>query len=352
MRLMAVVFALQASAAVAGDTWIALTPARAQMGSSILAGDPFAPDTLYADAFSINSIAKSADGGKTWNVVLPFSRSEVLEKIVVERNAPNRVTAMMLDSDIIIYRSTNGGITWLRFHVSSPVPGIVMDIAVDPVDTNKLYTAHERICLTANSCVRDSGGVSKSVDGGRHWTALLKDTDVEQVIIDLFGSGTIYAGSEFGGWRRSTNGGATWTTFDLSGESIFRIVLDPVVPDVLYASTFVAGLWRSDDRGDTWRELGNPFAFGPAWSIAIDPAQREVIVAGGGSSQGASRSVDGGRTWASLNDGLIGYPLAPSQLAWIRVFFAINSKLYGAADFFGAMTLQTQAPARSRSVRH
>jgi len=51
MRLMAVVFALQASVAVAGDTWIALTPARAQMGSSILAGDPFAPDTPYADAF-------------------------------------------------------------------------------------------------------------------------------------------------------------------------------------------------------------------------------------------------------------------------------------------------------------
>jgi len=114
----------------------------------------------------------------------------------------------------------------------------------------------------------------------------------------------------------------------------------------------VAGFWRSDDRGDTWRKLGNPFAFGPAWSIAIDPAQREVIVAGGGSSQGASRSVDGGRTWTPINDGLTGYPLAPSQLAWIRVFFAINGKLYGAADFFGAMTLQTQAPPRSRSVRH
>jgi hypothetical protein len=34
------------------------------------------------------------------------------------------------------------------------------------------------------------------------------------------------------------------------------------------------------------------------------------------------------------------------------VFFATNGKLYGASDFFGAMTLQTQAPARSRSVLH
>ena len=347
---MAVVFALQASVAVA-DTWIALKPAGVQVGNSVLASDPFAPDTLYADAYSVTSIVKSTDGGKTWNVVMPYSRSEVLEKIVVEQNAPNRVTALTLDSDIIIYRSTNGGTTWSRSHVSSPVTGIVWDIAVDPVDTNKLYTVHERICLTANSCVRDSGGISKSVDGGRHWTALLKDTNVEQVVIDPFGSGTVYAGSDWGGWRRSTNGGATWTSFDVSGESIFRIALDPVVPDVLYASTF-SGLWRSDDRGDTWHKLGNPLAFGPAWSIAIDPAHREVIVAGGGGSQGASRSLDGGESWTPLNDGLTGSPLAPSQLAWIRVFFATNGKLYGAADLFGAMMLQTQPPPRSRSVRH
>ncbi|HYS54323.1 MAG TPA: hypothetical protein VER58_11235 [Thermoanaerobaculia bacterium] len=346
MRFATLLLALHASVALAGDTWVALTPNAAPFGTSVVAADPFAPDTLYADAFYIAGMSKSTDGGKNWDV-LPFN-VQLLRKIIVETSAPNRVTAMAWDMlDYSVYRSTNGGLTWVRYQSSGAVIGILNDIAVDPLDSSILYAAHARSCLT--SCIADSGGVTKSSDGGRHWTALFKGVGIQQVFVDPFGSGTIYAVGTIS--RRSQNGGLTWT--DLAspgGEAIFRMALDPVVPDVLYASTF-QGFWRSDDRGDTWRQLGSPFAIFPAWSIAIDPIRRGVIVAGGGNGFGVKRSMDGGQTWQPLNEGLA-VPQAPAQLDFIQVFFAPNGKLYGVAGFQGVMKLNAASEPRRRPVRH
>jgi photosystem II stability/assembly factor-like uncharacterized protein len=355
MHLVALVFALQVGLTVAGDAWIPLTPPQAQMGSSVLATDPFNPDTLYADAFSVNGIGKSTDGGKTWTL-LPFFSRGLLRKIIVERSAPNRVTALTWDDpDQSVHRSSDGGMTWSSRHFSSAVASLVVDLAIDPRQPNTLYAAHEHICLDVNHCVRDSGGISKSTDGGAHWTALIKGIDMEQVLTDPFGGGSVYAGSEFSNWLRSRDEGRTWAPLGVTGaERVFRMELDPVVPGTLYASTFEGGLWRSDDEGSTWTRLGTVFEYYgvPAWSIAVDPTNRQTIVVGGGSSSGARRSTDGGRTWTPLNDGLLGFDLAPTQLAWIRVLFASNGKLYGAADLGGAMMLQTPPPPRGRSVRH
>ena len=346
MRFATLLLALHASVVLAGDTWVALTPTEAPLGTGAVAADPFAPDTLYANAYFVGGMSKSTDGGKSWSV-LPFN-SGGLRKIIVERSAPNRVTAMAWDMlDYSVYRSTNGGMTWVHYEFSGAVIGLLNDIAVDPSDSSILYAAHWRSCLT--SCIPASGGVTKSSDGGQHWIALFKGIGVQQVFVDPFGSGTIYAAGTIS--RRSQNGGLTWT--DLAppgGDAIFRMALDPVVPDVLYASTF-GGLWRSDDRGDTWRQLGNPFGVFPAWTIAIDPIRRGVIVVGGGSGDGVKRSMDGGQTWQTLNDGLA-VPQAPAQLDFIQVFFAPNGRLYGVAGFQGVMKLNEASEPRRRPVRH
>jgi len=348
MRVAAILLVLHAGVVLAGDKWTALTPA-ASMGSVLLAGDPLDPSTLYADDFPAAGIVKSRDGGATWAVTpfRPAASNAFLRKIIVE--PANRVTALSWDTPegkTSVYRSSDGGTSWVTHRFTPVITGLIEDLAVDPANTNMLYAAHPRSCFI--SCIADSGGISRSTDGGAHWTVSFKGFGIEQVLVDPFGSGTVYAIGQVA--RRSQNGGATWTSIALPSDTIFRIALDPVVPDVVYASTYY-GFWRSDDRGSTWQQLSG-WPYFPAWTIAVNPAQRQTIVIGGGSSSGVRRSTDGGKTWQPLNDGLLGAPLAPLQLAWIKVFFAPNGQLYGAADLFGAMTLQPINDRRQRAIRH
>ena len=347
MRFAAILLVLHAAVALAGDKWIALAP----MGSAILAGDPVDPQTLYADDYPAAGIVKSTDGGATWTVTpfRPAVSNAFLRKIIVE--PANRVTALSWDTPegkTSVYRSGDGGMSWVTHRFTPVITGLIDDLAVDPANTNMLYAAHPRSCFIG--CIADSGGVSRSTDGGSHWTALFKGFGIEQVLVDPFGSGTVYAIGEVA--RRSQNGGATWTSIALpGGDTIFRIAIDPVVPGVVYAGTYY-GLWRSDDRGDSWHQLTSSQNYYPAWTIAVNPAQRQTIVIGGGSGSGVKRSTDGGQTWQPLNDGLRGSPLAPLQLALIKVFFAPNGQLYGAADLFGAMTLQPVSDHKQRAIRH
>ena len=349
MRLTAVVLLLHAAVALAGERWTALTPFETHLGSVALAGDPVNPNTLYADNYPAAGIVKSTDGGATWTAT-PFRASfknSFLRNIVVD--AAGRVTALSWDDpNVSVYRSFDGGMSWTTHRFTPVITGLILDLVADPANPNVLYAAHPHVC--AFGCVADSGGVSQSTDGGGHWTALFKGFGIEQLAIDPFGSGTVYAAGQTTSWRLD-NGGQTRTKIELpGGDRIFRLALDPVVPDVVYASSYY-GFWRSDDRGDTWHQLSST-QYDPAWTIAIDPTRRDTIVIGGGSGWGVRRSTDGGRTWTPLNDGLTGAPLAPSQLASIRVFFAPNGQLYGAADLFGAMTLRSTNDRRQRAIRH
>jgi len=94
----------------------------------------------------------------------------------------------------------------------------------------------------------------------------------------------------------------------------------PSQPDVWYAGTSPQGLFRSDDGGETWEPLPG-FNEDPryrAWmggeqdgtpdgpklhSILVDPRDAKHLYLGM-SSGGVHESLDGGKTWAPLIDGL------------------------------------------------
>lgn len=347
MRVAGFLLGLYASVAAAGDLWMSLTPYDAAVGHSVLASDPFAPDTLYADTNNLRGVAKSTDAGKTWTVL--SLNTSLVKKVIVGPDASQHVTVLSSDgTGYSIYRSSDGGLSWDRHRFSVPGGGLIWDFAVDPHDWNTIYTAQWRICWS--SCTPDSGGVSKSVDGGSHWFAVLKDMDVNQILIDPF-SHALYAITSV--VYRSNDGGTTWTSNFLPGDQIHRATLDPVVPDVLYASTLnLDAFWRSDDGGRHWQKLSSPFAWGTAWSIAVSPTDRNTIVVGGGNNDsGAARSVDGGKTWQSVREGLV-VPDYPMQIDWIRVLIASNGRVYGSAGFLGAMTLVKTPDGRRRAVAH
>jgi photosystem II stability/assembly factor-like uncharacterized protein len=112
----------------------------------------------------------------------------------------------------------------------------------------------------------------------------------------------------------SENGGRTWRTFNLRHSCKF--VFDPKLPNRVWAIS--AGLWRSDDRGHTWRlahpdgaatvqyldDEAEPYMFSPQGyernfsAMAVDPDDSNTLYASG--SDQLEISQDAGKTWKLL----------------------------------------------------
>lgn len=159
-----------------------------------------------------------------------------------------------------------GAAAW-TFRGPTNIGGRITDLAVDPTDADVVFAA------TAE------GGVIRTLDGGASWTPLFDDQpslSMGAVAIAASQPATIYAGTG------EPNGGAG---------------------SVVYGGT---GVYRSDDRGDTWTPVGLE-ATGAIGRIRVDPQDPDrVFVAavgdlwGPSTDRGVYRSLDGGATWEKV----------------------------------------------------
>jgi photosystem II stability/assembly factor-like uncharacterized protein len=106
-------------------------------------------------------------------------------------------------------------------------------------------------------------------------------------------------------------GGARWERVGADGAlpTIWSLTVDPVAPDILFAGTRPAGVYRSRDGGRHWEKLavdiapecsiGIPFVTG----VVVDPDDHRIVWAGV-EIDGVFRSMDGGDAWTHLKTGL------------------------------------------------
>jgi BNR-Asp box repeat len=113
---------------------------------------------------------------------------------------------------------------------------------------------------------------------------------------------TLLIGYSDGLVRASANGaGSTWV---MKGAPIPQVAVDPGRPECLYAATLGQGLWRSDDRGESFERLPG---FEPelAWSVAVSASDRNADGYGaiyvGTQMSAVYRSDDGGESFAELS---------------------------------------------------
>ena len=200
-----------------------------------------------------------------------------------------------------------------------------------------------------------TGPSANGADGDRVFRSLtVNPNDADTVIL----------GTERNGFVRSTDGGVTWTRLraglrsDFSYPEIWDIAYAPSDPSVLMAATLDspgpptgapqtegAGVYRSTDGGESWRQVNCGFPTSRVNSVRLDPTNPLIAVAGleGGAPSfsgvsgiasyyegGLYRTVDGGESWYRVplgpDDGRNGYWVmrtVPEQPATI-ITFALN----------------------------
>lgn len=156
------------------------------------------------------------------------------------------------------------------------------------------------------------GGVFRMTPGEGRWECVL-DRDVQALAVHPGDADVIFAATDDGPYR-STDGGNNWerTGYPKDAPRVWSIIVHPSIPSRLYAGTGPIGIYRSDDSGDTWRELPKPavperlkipFAH-RVMKLAIHPKRPDEIFAVREIS-GVMRSTDAGESWEDCNPGLI-----------------------------------------------
>ncbi len=92
--------------------------------------------------------------------------------------------------------------------------------------------------------------------------------------------------------------------------AVARMAVCQTLPQVVYLAAYEGGMWRSDDSGQTWRQL-RTYPVAHAHSVVVDPRDPAVVYVG---SEPAAifHSRDGGSTWHECQ----GFRAVPESNQW------------------------------------
>jgi photosystem II stability/assembly factor-like uncharacterized protein len=281
-------------------------PANQAIGA--LAIDPGTPKILYAGT-NDNRVFKSRDGGALWHP----TEAPVPQPISALWIDPAHGNVVFAATVIGLFRSENGGGTWMDISRSLPAGAVVRVLTFLPGSPRRILAA----VLTYARAER--GGVLASLDEGSSWTLRSKGLSALDVTSVAVAPGALWAiGNEI--LFKSTDRGETWKRirFEPVGLTLL-IAVDPAAPENVYAELFDYSLWRSRDGGESWEMIGKPQR--QISRLVFGPGSSSTLYAAG---NGLSKSTDGGTTWAPLLNAVV-YDLEISPSSPSTLYAAVQA---------------------------
>lgn len=285
--------------------------------------------------------AKSPFKNLKWFEVGPMRPSGRMTDVEIHPSQPQVVYAAAAQGGV--WKSTDDGVTWTAIFADAPTASIG-DLAIAPSNPQIVWIGTGEANIFRSSMA--GLGIFKSVDAGRSFKYMgLGDTQhISRILVHPTNSDIVYvasAGHEYTfspdrGVYKTTNGGKSWQKVFYKNErtGVIDLAMDPENPEILYAGTaqrlryrwndpiqsIESGLYKSVDGGKTWKALANglpDFAKGECERIGISVCQTKPNVVYAviniqpkqATAQGAYlyRSDDKGETWklAEGNDKII-----------------------------------------------
>ncbi len=309
----------------AGRTWTPIFDAEPVGSIGALAVAPSAPRTIYvgtgeadmrSDVAQGVGMFKSTDGGASW-AAIGLKDTQQIGKILVDPRNPDVLLVAALghpygpNAERGVFRSTDGGRTWTRTLFKDADTGAI-DLAAQPDNPDVVYASLWQTRRPPWNVYPPSsgpgGGLYKSLDGGRTWTALAgRGLPASPGHIGLATTPArpkrVFAlvDAAEGGLYRSDDAGASWSK--VSGDKrIWQrgwyfggVTADPKDADRVWVCDTI--ILRSDDGGAHFLPIKGDPTGDDFHSLWIDPANPDRRILG--VDQGALVTLNGGLTWSS-----------------------------------------------------
>jgi photosystem II stability/assembly factor-like uncharacterized protein len=291
-------------------TWSPTSHLTATIYNVQLAIDPSDSQTLYASAYP-GGVFKSTNAGQTWQEANFGMASFHIDDpnrqgYYALAIAPSNPQVLYLGLyGVGVYRSEDGAGTW------RPVNGMGRELAGKGITALLVDPASEDGVIAATE-----DGVYRSQDGGVSWQDFsqgLLSTDIRTLARGA--NGALFAGSRgYEVFRRTpastqwvqthafVNFGIIWPIWDNRPNYQFTSLLfHPEDPNTIILGTFPAGIFKSSDKGQSWRESNVGWTNDGVFYLTRHPQNPDLIFAG--TYNGVNRSPDGGAHWLKSDNG-------------------------------------------------
>ena len=274
--------------------------------------------TVRGNVSSGYGIWKSEDAGKTW-ISSGLKNSRHVPRIAIHPTDHNIVYAGVMGNiykptqERGVYKSTDGGKTWIKTLFANEHAGVV-DLIIDPTNPRILYASTWRVRRTPYSLSSGGEGSAlwKSTDSGETWTEISTKKGFPDGILGIIGvtvspvnNQRVWAmveNKDKGGLYRSEDGGETWSQVNSERKLrqrawyYTRVYADTEDVDKVYVLN--VRYHKSTDGGKTFGTYNAPHGDHHDLWIAPEDPHRMII----GDDGGAQVTFDGGETWSTYHN--------------------------------------------------
>jgi hypothetical protein len=282
-----------------GKTW---RPARRGLANTSvyhLVIDPANPKNLYLGTFG-GGVYKSQDGGDTWIEANTGLGNTNIHALILNPLHPDQLLVSTSTGDL--YHSDDAGKSWQPFNEGLPpiLEGeVIASLLIFPNDPGGYSLAQ--------------GGLFRRPFSSLSWQTVGSNIQ-DQIMTSLAYDPqhrTLYGGTMKGGLFRASLPSTTKHSDPLASmmhldwqpikgpfhaQWIRFIRLDPSRSSTVYVGVVAHGLFKSTDRGTSWKEVDAGLPSKDIESLAIDPTASSLLYAGT-HNNGVYLSRDGGQTW-------------------------------------------------------
>lgn len=250
---------------------------------------------LYAVTGSgtVRQLYRSDNGGTTWQMIGPAPGQTDRPPMIVQAGANGAPDTITLVTDTRLQRSTDGGASWAPGGPWPTGDTTGNNSSPDSVQAPNDRPEAIRLLLSDNSApdrlyaLTDRGSLWISESGGLAWRIVRPASEIAPVralaIAPYFGI-RIWAATS-AGLAFSADSGNGWAAQPMpaalnsrKGGQITALLIDPRIPDTIYAALAGGTVYRSDDSGANWGSLGQPRG-ASVTALALDPDTRGQLYA-------------------------------------------------------------------------